>query len=284
MILVSTAGKVGSAAARLIAQRDVPVRIVVRHPDKVTEKVAPLAQAGVEIFAGDLDSRESIDGAMRGVSRVVLVTEPVLSQELSVIDSAERAGVEHVVKITNKADAHSPIARRRVQSEIEDALVASGLSYTLLRNNAYMQNFLMMAPAIAHASSFRAATGEGRIGHVDVRDVAAAAAEIAVSPAGHAARTYWPTGPESLSGYDVAEIFTRVLGRPITFRPISYEAQKQAMIDVGLPEPAAKDNALAAAWMADGDCDYVTDDVAQILGRAAGAFERFAIDFAEAFS
>ena len=92
MIFVTTAGKVGSATARLIAQRDIPVRVLVRHP----EKVAPLAEAGVEIFSGDLDAPESIDQAMRGVSRVVLVTQPVLSQELSVIDGAERAGIEHV--------------------------------------------------------------------------------------------------------------------------------------------------------------------------------------------
>jgi len=226
VIFVTTAGKVGSATARLIAQRDIPVRVLVRHPENVAEKVAPLDQAGVEIFAGDLDSPESIDRAMRGVSRVSLGTQPVLSQELSGIDSAERAGIEHVVKISNKADAHSPIARRRVQSEIEDALVASGLSYTLLRNNAYMQNFLMMAAGIAQNSSFRTATGDGRIGHVDVRDVAAGAAEIAVSPADHAGKTYWPTGPESLSGNDVAEIFTKVLGRLITFHPISYEEQE----------------------------------------------------------
>ena len=268
MILITTAGKVGSASADQLAGLGVPVRLLARHP----EKAAGLAQAGVEVFPGDLDSPESIDQAMRGVSRVILVTQPVLSQELSVIDSAGRAGVEHVVKITNKADAHSPIARRRVQSEIEDALVASGLSYTLLRNNAYMQNFLMMAPA--QTSSFRTATGDGRIGHVDVRDVAAAAAEIAVSPAGHAAKTYWPTGPESLSGNDVADIFTKVLSRQITFHPISYEEQKQAMIDAGLPEPVAKDNALAVAWMADGDCDYVTDDMPQILGRPAGQLPR----------
>src|SRR5436309_2666550 len=92
VIFVTTAGKVGSAAARLIAQRDVPVRVLVRHP----EKVAPLAQAGVEIFPGDLDLPGSTDEAMRGVSTVILVTQPVLSQELSVIDGAERAGIEHV--------------------------------------------------------------------------------------------------------------------------------------------------------------------------------------------
>jgi uncharacterized protein YbjT (DUF2867 family) len=280
MILVTTAGKVGSEAARRLGELDVPVRMLVRHP----EKVADLAQAGVEVFPGDLDSPESIDQAMQDVSRVILVTQPVLSQELSVIDSAKRAEIGYIVKITNKSDAHSPIARRRIQSEIEDALVASGLSYTLLCNNAYMQNFLMMALGVAQTSSFSSATGDGRIGHVDVRDVAAAAAEIAVSPAGHAGKKYWPTGPESLSGKDVAEIFTKVLGRPIIFDPISYEEQKQAMIDVGLPEPVAKDNALAVAWMADGDCDYVTDDVPQILGRPAGSFEQFVVDFAEAFS
>ena len=280
MILVTTAGKVGSAAARLISQRDVPVRVVVRDPEKVSQ----LTQAGVEIFRGDLDSPESIDDAMQGVSRVVLVTQPVLAQELSVIDSAERTGVEHVVKITNKADAHSPIARRRIQSAIEDALVASGLAYTFLRNNTYMQNFLMMAAEIAHTSSFATATGDGRIGYVDVRDVAAAAAEIAVAPAEHTGKTYWPTGPESLSGDDVAGIFTEVLGRPITFHPISCEEQKQALMDVGLSEPGANDNALALACMADGDCDYVTDDVLQILGRQGGSFGQFAVDYATTFS
>src|SRR6266513_508737 len=107
---------------------------------------------------------------------------------------------------------------------------------------------------------------------------------IAASPTDHAGKTYWATGPESLSGNDVAEIFTKVLGRLITFHPISFQEQKQAMIDVGLPEPVAKDNALAVAWMADGDCDYVTDDVPQILGRSARSFEQFVTDYAPAFS
>jgi hypothetical protein len=54
-------------------------------------------------------------------------------------------------------------------------------------------------------------------------------------------------------------------------------------IDVGLPEPVAKDNALAVAWMGDGDCDYVTDDGPQILARPAGSFGQFAVDYADAF-
>ena len=215
---------------------------------------------------------------------MVLVTAPVVQQELNVIDSAVRAGVEHVVKITTKASADSPITRRRNQAEIENALIASGLDYTLLRNNAYMQNFLMMAPGIAKTNSFSTATGDGRVGHVDVRDIAAVAAAIAASPSAHAGKTYWPTGPEVLSGTEVAAVVAKAIGRTITFHPITFERQKQAMLDVGLPEAVADDNARAVALMADGDCDYLTDDVPSILGRPARSFEQFATDYATAFS
>lgn len=216
MILITTAGKVGTVAARRLAESGVPVRVVARHP----EKAAELARVGVDVFQADLDVPESIDPAMKGVSGVILVTLPVVHQELSVIYSAKRTSVGHVVKVTTKATADSPIARRRNHVAVEQALIASVIRYTLLRSNAYMQNFLMMAPGIARASIFRTATGDGCVWHVDARDVGAVAAEIAASPAGHEGKTYWPTGPEALSGYQVAEIFTKVPGRVITFRPI----------------------------------------------------------------
>src|SRR6267143_6253311 len=179
MILVTTAGKVGAEAARLLAERGVPVRVLVRSP----EKVAALSQAGVDVYQGDLEMPATVDAAMRGVTGVVLVSLAIPRQELNVVESAARAGVQHVVKIMSKASLDSPIARRRGQAEIENGLIASGLRYTLLKNNAYMQNFLMLAPGIVSTSSFSTATGDGRIGLVDARDVAAVAAEVATSPA-----------------------------------------------------------------------------------------------------
>src|SRR5580700_3203249 len=175
MILVTTAGKIGAEASRLLAQRGAPVRVLVRSP----EKVSALAQAGVDVCKGDLEAPATIDAAMRDVTSVVLVSPAIPRQELNVVASAVRAGVQHVVKITSKAAADSPIARRRGQFEIENGLIASGLRYTLLKNNAYMQNFLMMARGIAEKDSFATATGDGRVGHVDTRDIAAVAAEIA---------------------------------------------------------------------------------------------------------
>ena len=68
-------------------------------------------------------------------------------------------------------------------------------------------------------------------------------------------------GPRCSRGPRWRRCSHKVLGRTITFHPITFEEQKQAMIDVGLPEAVAEDNATAVALMADGDCDYVTDDV-----------------------
>jgi uncharacterized protein YbjT (DUF2867 family) len=280
MILITTAGKVGSVAARLLAERGEPVRVLVRDP----AKGAALAQAGVDVRVGDLGVPASIDAAMAGVTAVVLVSPAIPAQELNVVDSAVRAGAGHVVKITSKASADSPIARRRYQTEIEDGLIASGVGYTLLRNNAYMQNFLMLAPAIAKTSGFGSSTGDGRVGMVDTRDVAAVAAEIAASPAAHAGKTYWPTGPESLSYADIAEVLSKVLGRPITFRPLTFEEQRQAMVKVGVPEAIAEMNAQALTLSADGDSDWITDAVPSILGRPATSFEQFATDHRAAFS
>ena len=280
MILITTAGKVGAEVARLLAAQGEPVRVLARHP----EKVVALSEAGVEVEEGDLEVPASIDAAMRDVSSVILVSLAIPTQELNVVDSAVRAGVEHVVKITSKASAASPIARRRGQTEIEDGLIASGLGHTLLRNNVYMQNFLILAPAIARTNSFGANTGHGRAGLIDSRDVAAVAAEIATNPAPHKDKTYWLTGPESLSYADTAAILSKVLGRPIGFHPLTDEKQKQAMVSAGLPEHIAEMNTQALALLAEGDSDWVTDDVPTILGRPAQSFEQFSTDHADAFA
>ena len=280
MILITTAGKVGSEAARLLAERGEPVRVLVRDP----QKAAALAQAGVQVAEGDLEVPSTIDAAMDGVSAVVLVSPAIPAQELNVVGSAVRAGAGHVVKITSKASADSPIARRRDQVAIENGLIASGLGYTLLRNNAYMQNFLMLAPAIARTGSFGSSAGEGRVGMIDARDVAEVAAQIAVAPAQHAGKTYWPTGPERLSYADAAAILSAVLGRLVTFHPLTFDEERQAMINAGVPEPIAQMNAQALSLFAQGDSDWVTGDVAAILGRPARTFEQFATDHTAAFS
>jgi uncharacterized protein YbjT (DUF2867 family) len=282
MILVTTAGKVGAETARLLREQDLPVRVLVRDPAKAAAKA--LAAAGAEIARGDLEIPASIDEAMAGVAAVVLVSPAVPGQELNVVASAARAGAGHVVKATSKAAADSPIARRRWQTQIEDGLAASGIPHTLLRSNAYMQNVLALAPAIAATSGFGSAAGKGRAGMVDARDVAAVAALIAASPDGHAGKTYWLTGPGLVSNYDVATVLSKLLGRTISYRELTFEENKDAMTRAGVPAPIAEMNAQAFSLTADGDAAWITDDVPSLLGRPARSFEQFAADHAAAFS
>ena len=256
------------------------MRVLARNPEKATA----LEQAGVDVVEGDLDTPATIDATMRDVESVILVSPAVPAQELNVIDSAARAGAQHVVKITSKASPHSPIARQRGQAEIEAGLIASGLDYTLLRNNFYMQNFLMLAPAIAKTSSFGSSAGAGQVGLVDTRDVGAVAAEIAASPDAHVGKTYWLTGPELLSYADVAAVLSKVLGCPIEFSELTREEEKQGMISAGVPEQIAAMNAHAVSLIAEGDSAWLSEDVPTVLGRPAHSFEQFARDNAAAFS
>jgi uncharacterized protein YbjT (DUF2867 family) len=280
MILVTTAGKVGTESVRLLRRRELPVRVFVRD----ARKAEALDAAGADVAVGDLDDQASIDKAMVGVTTVILVSPAVPAQELNIVASAARAGVGHVVKASSKASADSPIARRRWQAEIEAGLAASGLAHTLLRSNAYMQNILALARAITATSGFGSAAGKGRSGMVDVRDVAAVAAEIAAAPVTHNGKTYRLTGPEAISNYDVAEVLSKLLGRTITYTELSFDENKDAMIKAGVPAPIAEMNAQAFALTADGDAEWVTDDVAALLGRPARSFEQFAADYAVAFS
>lgn len=282
MILVTTAGNVGAEAVRLLRERNAPVRVLVRDPAKAVPR--ELAQAGAEIAVGDLAEPGSIRDALAGVDAVVLVSPAVPAQELNVVAGAAKAGVAHIVKATSKASPDSPIARRRGQSEIEAGLAASGIPHTLLRSNAYMQNVLALAPAISATSSFGSAAGKGRAGLVDARDVAAVAAQVATVPAGHAGKTYWLSGPELLSNYDVAAVLSRLLGRAVTYRELSFEENRDAMIRAGVPAPVAEMNAQAFRLNAGGDAEWRSDDVAAVVGRPPRSFERFAADYAAAFS
>ena len=92
------------------------------------------------------------------------------------------------------------------------------------------------------------------------------------------------TGPELISNYDVAAVLSKRLGRTITYRELSFDQDKDAMIRAGVPEQVAEMNAQAFTMIADGDAAWLTDDLPSLLGRPARSFEQFAADYAAAFS
>ena len=278
MILVTGAtGNVGSEAVRLLAGQQHPVRALLRDP-------ARLKHVGVDVVAGDFDDRDSLDAAMRGVDTVVLVSPAIPHQEIAVIDSAARAGVTHVIKATSKASADSPVERRRGQTRIEQHLQASGMAWTLLRSNAYMQNLFAIAPLVKQTGGFVMSAGDGQIGMVDARDVAAVAVTIAGAPTDHAGATYWPTGPALITYTDVATELSAALRHPIEYRRIPPDQHRELMMLGGVPESVATSNAQAFALIAEGDAAWITDDVHTLTGHAPRTLHAFIIEYGAAFA
>ena len=278
MILVTGAtGNVGSAAARLLAARHQPVRALVRDPSR-----AP--HGGVEIVTGDFDRPDTLDAAMRGIDTVLLVSPAVPAQEIAVIDSAARQGVSHVIKVTSKASADSPVDRRRGQAQIEAHLEAVGLAHTLLRANAYMQNLLALAPMIRQTGGFLMSAGDGQVGMIDARDVAATAAVIAAAPKEHAGRAYWLTGPGLITYTDIAKELSAARQRPVEYRQVSPAEHRALMIQAGIPEAVATSNAQAFGLIAEGDAAWLSDDVTSITGTSPSSLRTFIADHVQAFT
>jgi uncharacterized protein YbjT (DUF2867 family) len=278
MILVTGAsGNVGSEAARLLGAQHQPARALVRDASR-----AP--RADVEIATGDFERPDTLDAAMRGIETVILVSPAVPAQEIAVIASAVREGVRHIVKITSKASDDSPVERRRGQARIEAYLETSGLSYTLLRANAYMQNLLALAPMIKQSRGFVMSAGDGQVGMIDARDVAATAATVAAEATAHAGRTYRLTGPDLITYNDVAKELSDALGYEIEYRRTTPAEHRAAMVQAGVPETVATSNAQAFGLIAEGDAAWLSDEVAAITGAAPRSLRTFIADHIAAFS
>lgn len=276
MILVTGAtGNVGAPLTALLTERGLPLRVLVRDPNR--------APQGVDAAVGDLTDPASLDAALAGVDTVVLISPAVPAQEIAAIDAAQRAGVTHVVKATSKASADSPVERRRGQTRIEEHLAATGLPHTLLRSNAYLQNLLALAPQVRAGGAFVMSAGDGQVGMVDARDVAAVAAVVAADPAAHAGATYWPTGPALVSYADVAATLTDVLGRPVDYRRTSPDEHREAMVRAGVPEAVATSNAQAFGLIAEGDAAWLTHDVERLTSTPPRSLRTFVQERAVAF-
>ena len=278
MILVTGAtGNVGSEAVRLLAGQSQPVRVLVRDASRPPHE-------GVEAVTGDFDDRNSLDTAMRDVETVVLISPAIPRQEIAVIDAAAAATVRHVIKASSKASADSPVERRRGQAEIEQHLQVSGLAWTLLRSNAYQQNLLALASLVRQTSGFVMSAGDGQIGMVDARDVAAVAARVATSPAEHAGATYWPTGPALVTYTEVAEELSAALHRRIGYRRVTPEEHRELMIRAGVPRPVATSNAQAFGLIAEGDAAWTSDDVLTVTGNPPRDLHTFITDHLAQFA
>ena len=280
MIVVTGAtGNVGSELVEQLNLLDVPMRALVRDPARAGEVVGP----EIELVTGDLERPESLDAALAGAERMFLLCSSCREQvelETVAIDAAVRAGLSHVVKLSMfGADPRSPVPSRRWHGEVEQRLERSGIAYTHLRPTFFMQVTRgMLAPDCA----LYLPVGEGRIGWIDVRDVASAAVRV-LTDEGHERRAYALTGPESLTFREVADTLSAATGLDVDYVDVPADTAREGMLSAGMPTWQVEASLALLTLIGEGGLDVTSDDYERIVGVAPHSFDEFARDYAGDF-
>ncbi|RJL24207.1 SDR family oxidoreductase [Bailinhaonella thermotolerans] len=275
ILITGATGNVSSALLAALPDHD-GVRVLVRDAARAPEI------PGVEVAVGDLERPETLEKAFDGIDTLWLLTAmgPLAPHASSnAVWAARRAGVKHVVRLSAIGAAHdAPTRNGRLHALSDAELAASGLGWTVIKPHFFMQNLL----GAVSGGTLYGMTGEGRLGFVDVRDIADFAAAVLAAPDRHHGKTYTLTGPESISLREAAARLEPVLGTPVAYQPVTPEQAYRSFLGFGAPDWVAAVSAkeygpaYAAGWG-----DYTTTDFTDVTGRPGRAWTDFARDHAD---
>lgn len=286
---VLVTGATGSVGSALIAQLSAgapdtePVRALVPSPEERDD----LRGFDVEVALGDFDQPETLDDALLGVRAVLLVAPAgpdLAARELAFLDAVARCPDRpHVVKIASLG-WEDPVSRLsadhgRVVARLRD----TGIRHTVLAPNGFAQDLLRYAAMVQEESALLLPAGDGRVSHVDARDVAAVAAHILSRPDPHEGRSYDVTGPAAIGYAEVAEAIGAVAGREVTYVDSPADDVRKRMLGYGWSEWTVDGMLEVYAAYARGAGDVVTDEVEKATGRAGTDVPTFVRDHAAAF-
>jgi uncharacterized protein YbjT (DUF2867 family) len=281
ILVTGGTGNLGSEIVKQLAAAGASVRAQARHPQKAQD-VPP----GIQLVAGDLAKPETLGAAMDDVDAMLLLSgmDPAqIEWQLNAINAAKRAGVRCVVKVSMLgADHHCTIPLARWHAQSEDDLAASGLEYTNLRPNFFMQNMLSYAGTIKSQGAFYGCAKDGRATTVDVRDIAAVAVVCLTQP-GHHGKTYVIAGPEALTFAEQAAKLAEAVGKPVKYVDLPPETFRARLIAAGRPDWLADTITELFRSAADGKMEPHTDVIRAVTGRKPITFDEFAREHAPAF-
>jgi len=279
ILITGASGNVGKEVLKQIVAAGAKVRAAFQTVTK-----AAAAPSGVEIVTMDYNQPQTLQAALKGVERVFLVGPPtpnLPALERKAVDEIKQSGVRQVVKLSAMGGRDAIFPRQHADSE--DYIKSSGVSYTFLRPNGFMQNFVTYNGATINTqNAFYGSQGDGKVSHIDLRDIAAVAVKT-LTESGHEDKAYTLTGPEALSNARVAEILSEDTGREIRYVDLPAEQFKQSLLGAGLPEWSANALVDLQQFYRRGSASAVARDVEQLLGRKPISFEQFSLDYAQAF-
>jgi uncharacterized protein YbjT (DUF2867 family) len=274
MILVTgSSGTVGTELLKQLTATGAKVRAAYRS--------RPVTMPGVEGARVDFETGEGLDLAMAGCEAVFLLSGGVADQtgaEIRAVDAARRAGVRRVVKVSVWGAEGEDFSFAKIHRPVERAIERSGMAYTFLRPNGFMQNFVNYdGDAIRSQGAFYYPCHNAAVSHVDVRDIAAVAVAALTEPgAKHAGKAYTLSGPEALTFTQVAEKLSAAVGKPIRYVDPPEAEYRKTLVGMGIPGAYADALLDLCRYYAAGKANAVTPAVREVTGRRGRSFDQFA--------
>lgn len=249
-----------------------------------SSKQAEAARArGIDAVLIDYNRPETLRAAFQGSDKLFLLGPNLLNQtqlELNAVEAVKAVGMRHIVKQSVMGAEGEDFSLAKLHRPVEKAIESSGLAWTFLRPNSFMQNAVtFMSKTIRAESVFYSASGQAKISHVDVRDIAAVAVK-ALTAANHDGRAYTLTGPEALTYDDMANELSKVLGRTINHLSLSPADLKHGMLAEGMPEGIADRMLDLERYFREERASYITNDIKQVTGRDPRRFAQYVRDTA----
>ncbi|MFJ5220427.1 SDR family oxidoreductase [Streptomyces sp. NPDC088354] len=253
----------------LLAGAGVPadrVVAVVRDADKA----ADIAARGVELRVADYSAPATLKGAFQEGDVVLLISGSEVGQRVAqhaaVIDAAKEAGVARLVYTGILGGPAADFALGDEHKATERALLDSGLTYTLLRNGWYTENYTAQIPVHLEHGVVGSA-GEGRVGSAARGDFAAAAAAV-LTGEGHENKAYELSGDHAWTLAEYAAELSRQSGRTVTYTDLPEAAFAEVLVGAGLPAPVAAIFAdCDANGIAPGLLEGGSGDLSRLIGR-----------------
>lgn len=235
MILITGAsGSVGKMVLLEAVRKKSQVRGMYRSKGDAAK-----APAGCEAVIADYSDKQSLRKALEGVNSVFVVCSPIpqlVELESNMLEAGKESGVKHVVLNSALGAGDYGKSFPSWHRKVEDKLKATGMNYTILRPNGFLQNIVAYnAPSIRTQGAFYAAMGDAKVSYLDVGDIAVVAVN-ALAGGAHAGKTYELNGPEAVSNGELAKRISKVAGRTVNFVDIPEAAQREAMLGLGMPE------------------------------------------------
>lgn len=215
ILVIGGTGTVGSQTVKELLAKNAEVFVLTREQDKASS-----LPEGATAIVGDILDPKTVRSVFKGMDGVFMVNPVSLtetSEGLFAVNGARMAGVKKFVYMSvqslDKA-VHLPHFGSKVP--VEEALKASGMTYTILRPNSFFQNDYWYKDAMLQYGVYPQPIGDAGLSRVDVRDIAEAAA-ITLTTSGHEGKTYNLVGPDPQTGADVAAAWSSVLGTPVAY-------------------------------------------------------------------